>query len=146
MQSHQINHYSTYSIVERFNRTLEGMLWKEFSYQAPYKWINIYQDLGDTYNNTLYRTINMTPNEVNSTNGKHLLDTIFSNLKISRKPEIKVGDNVRISKYEHIFEKGYTPNWKSEIFKIKRVRNTNPNTHILEGYQGYDIQGDFYEF
>ena len=42
-----INHYSTYSslissIVERFNRTLKAMMWKEFSFQGTYKWINIY--------------------------------------------------------------------------------------------------------
>lgn len=46
MQS-QVIHYSTFSvlkalIVERFNKTLKGMMWKEFSYQGTYKWINIY--------------------------------------------------------------------------------------------------------
>lgn len=39
MELNQINHYSTYSvlkksIIERFNRTLKGMMWKEFSFQG----------------------------------------------------------------------------------------------------------------
>ena len=109
IQSHKINHYSTYSslkasIVERFNRTL-----KEFSFQGTYKWINIYQDLIAKYNNTLHNTINLTPNEVNSLNEKTLLDTVYNNLKVFRRPKFKIGDQVRKSKYKHIFEKGYTP-------------------------------------
>ena len=33
-------------------------------------------------------------------------------------PKFKVGDNVRISKKKAMFEKGYTPRWTEEIFKI----------------------------
>ena len=87
----------------------------------------------------------MTPNEVNSTNEKYLFDTVFNKLKIFRKPKFKVGDNVRISKYKHIFEKCYTSNYTTEIFKIKHVRNTNPKTYILEDYEDHDIKSHFYE-
>lgn len=39
MRKYRINHYSTYSvikasIIERFNRTLKGLMWKEFSYHG----------------------------------------------------------------------------------------------------------------
>ena len=43
-----------------------------------------------------------------------------------------IGDFVRISKYKHIFGKGYTPNWTTEIFKIKKVQNTKPITYLLQ--------------
>ena len=39
-------------------------------------------------------------------------------------PKFKVGDHVKISKYENIFAKGYTPNWSEEDFVIKEVKNT----------------------
>jgi len=29
-----------------------------------------------------------------------------------------------ISKYKHVFEKGYTPNYTAEIFKIRMKKNT----------------------
>jgi len=45
-----------------------------------------------------------------------------------------------------VFEKGYTPNWTTEIFQIKRIQNTNPITYILKDYQENDIKGGFYEF
>lgn len=32
--------------------------------------------------------------------------------------KFKIGDFVRISKANHFFAKGYTPNWKTELFKI----------------------------
>lgn len=149
MEKYNINHYSTYSvmkasIVERFNRTLKGMMWKEFSYNGSYHWIDLYKELVDRYNKKFHRTIKMPPINVNSTNEKMLLDTVYNHPKIYKIPKFHVGDFVRISKYKHIFEKGYTPNWTSEIFEIKSVRNTYPTTYILEDYQGNKIEGGFY--
>ncbi|XP_037891516.1 uncharacterized protein LOC119638665 [Glossina fuscipes] len=151
MQNNHINHYSTYSvlkasIVERFNRILKGMMWKEFIFQGTYKWIHIYKDLFDKYDNTFHRTMKMTPKQVNSSNEKSLLDTVYSNLKIFKRPKFKTNDYVRISKYKHQFEKGYTPNWTTEIFRVKTIRNTNRNTYLLEDYQGREVKGGFYEY
>ena len=36
-------------------------------------------------------------------------------------PKFKIGDHVRISKYKHIFAKGYIPNCLEEVFVIKKV-------------------------
>lgn len=150
MQKHSINHYSTYStlkasIVERFNRTLKGMMWKEFSYNGTYYWINIYKKLVIDYNNNTHRTIKMAPINVIAANEKELLNTVYSHLKLFNGSKFHVGDHVRISKYKHIFEKGFTPNWTTEIFKIKNIQNTNPTTYILQDYQGAEIKGGFYE-
>ena len=38
--------------------------------------------------------------------------------------KFKVGDDIRISKYESIFAKGYTSNLSEEVFVIKKVKNT----------------------
>ena len=61
------------------------------------------------------------------------------------KKKSKKGDNVRISKAKHVFEKGYTPNWSSEIFSVVRVARTNPVTYHLKDYKGEPIAGGFYE-
>ena len=42
------------------------------------------------------------------------------------KLKIKVGDNIRISKYKNIFAKRYTPNWPEEVFFINKIKNTVP--------------------
>ena len=35
-------------------------------------------------------------------------------------PKFKVNDHVRISRYKNIFAKGYAPNWREEIFVVKK--------------------------
>ncbi|XP_037896379.1 uncharacterized protein LOC119641665 [Glossina fuscipes] len=88
----------------------------------------------------------MTPNQVNSSNEKSLVDTVYRNLKIFKRPKFQINDYVRISKYEHQFEKGYTPNWTTEIFRVKIIKNTNPNTYLLQEYQGREVIGGFYKY
>lgn len=150
-EKHKINHYSTYStkkasIVERFNRTLKNIMWKEFSMTGKYRWINIINELIHQYNNTKHRTIKMMPADVNKSNEKQILSSAYNRIKLFKRGKYKVGDFVRISKYKHIFEKSYTPNWTTEIFVITKVQNTNPVTYILKDYEEKPIQGGFYEF
>lgn len=151
MDKHHINHYSTYSvlkasIVERFNRTLKSMMWKEFSANGSYNWIDIIKTLIKSYNNKVHRTIKMRPSDVTRKNSQELLKTAYNHLKVLAPSKFSVGDLVRISKYKHVFEKGYTPNWTTEIFKVTTVQNTNPVTYLLEDYEGNPIKGGFYEY
>jgi hypothetical protein len=150
LKSHNINHFSTFStmkasIVERFNRTLKTKMWKHFNLLGTYKWLNVLQSLVDEYNNTKHRTIKMTPNEVNKENEDRLLQTVYKYEKRLESNKFNIGDSVRISKYKHAFEKGYTPNWTTEIFKIACVQRTQPLTYLLNDYQNKKIEGAFYE-
>lgn len=151
MHKYNINLYSTYSnlkasIIERWNRTLKGRMWKVFSLQGTYKWLPIINQLVNDYNNTVHSKIRMKPADVTKKFEKHLLTTVYNNMKIAGKAKLKVGDLVRISKYKGIFEKSYTHNWSTEIFKIIKVQITNPVTYILEDLNGEKIRGGFYEF
>ena len=60
-------------------------------------------------------------------------------------PKFKVGDHVRISKYENIFAKGYVPNWSEEVFVVSKVKNTVPQTYVINDLSGEEITGSFYE-
>lgn len=146
----RINLYSTYSImkssiVERFNRTLKNKMWKHFSFRGSYKWINILQKLIDEYNNSKHRTIRMKPDDVNESNERYLLKTVYNPIEMrNKKVKFKIGDLVRISKYKHVFDKGYTPNWSTEVFKVNRVQLTYPPTYLLVDLDGNEIKGSFY--
>ena len=59
-----------------------------------------------------------------------------SNQINSKDPKLKVGDIVRISKYENISAKGYTLNWSEEVIVIINVINDLNREEIL---------GTFYE-
>lgn len=151
MYKYNINLYSTYSnlkasIIERWNRTLKGRMWKAFSLQGTYKWLPIINQLVMDYNNTIHSKIRMKPADVTKEFEKHLLSTVYSNMKIAGKAKLKVDDLVRISKYKGIFEKSYTHNWSTEIFKIIKIQITNPVTYLLEDLNGEKIRGGFYEY
>lgn len=154
LASHKIKMYSTFTtkkaaICERFNRTLKNKMWKKFSFRGSYKWIDILQSLINEYNDTKHRTIKMKPNDVTYGDEHYLLSTVYRlnvlPTPLKKKTKFKLGDFVRISKYKHVFSKGYTPNWTTEIFKIRRVQQTNPPTYLLVDLNGTDIQGSFYK-
>jgi len=114
LKKHYVNRYSTYStlkasVVERFNRTLKNDMWKMFTFNDNYKWIDELPRLVSDYNARKHRTIGIRP-AVILVIAERLLD-VYSAIKIAGPSKFKVGDSVRVSKYKMIFEKGYTPNW-----------------------------------
>lgn len=76
-----------------------------------------------------------------------LLKTVYKKnqtLVLNKKDNFQVNDYVRISKFKSIFEKGYTPNWSTEIFRIHKVLPTNPVTYFLNDFNSNEIKGCFY--
>ena len=73
------------------------------------------------------------------------MNTVYSTIKIADPSKFKVGDLVRVSKYKTIFEKGYTPNWITEVFTIIKIQRTNSVTYLFENYRGKSV-GAFYEY
>ena len=59
--------------------------------------------------------------------------------------KLKVGNCVRISKFENIFAKGYTQNWSEEVFVVSKIKNTVPWTFVISDLNGEPITGSFYE-
>lgn len=152
-KKHGIHFYSTFShlkssIIERFNRSLKTWMFKEFSFRGTYQWIDILQSLIKDYNHRYHRSIGMKPSEVTSENEDEARRHIYktrNKAKKRKKNRFKVGDRVRVSRYKHVFEKGYVPNWTTEIFTIAAVKPTTPVTYHLEDYQKNPILGGFYE-
>ena len=60
-------------------------------------------------------------------------------------PNYAVGDTVRITKKQTVFNKSYLPLWTEEIFKISAIQQTNPITYKIKDMNGEEIQGTFYE-
>lgn len=151
LKKHNVNHYSTYSImkasvVERFNRTLKNDMWKMFTNNGNYRWIDSLPRLVSEYNARKHRAIGMRPIDVTPAIANKLLKTVYSRVKIAAPARFKVGESVRVSKFKTIFEKGYTPNWTTEVFKIVKVQKTNPVTYLLEDSCGKPVAGGFYEY
>ena len=76
---------------------------------------------------------------------KRINKQIYYSISKSKGSKYKVNDAVRISKNKYIFDKGYTPNWTTEVFKIVKVVKTKPYTYHLQDFKGELIAGGFYE-
>ena len=60
--------------------------------------------------------------------------------KNEKDPKFKVGDHVRISKYEKIFAKAYVSIWCEDVFVIrKNKRNTVSWTYGMSDLKGKEI-------
>ena len=136
------------SIAERWVRTIKEKMWKYFTDNNTYKYIDVLPDLVEDYNNTVHSSTKLTPKEASKKKNEL---TVWRNLypdrfkKYDIIPKFSVGDEVRITKKKKVFEKGYTTRWTEEIFTITEIQNTNPVTYKLADLQGEEIKGTFYE-
>ena len=87
----------------------------------------------------------MAPNDVTPKHRAYV-QQIYTSHNSERRGKVKfrVNDIVRISSYKGVFEKGYTPNWSTELFKIVQVCPTSPVSYRLEDLKGNTILRGFY--
>ena len=133
--------------MERFNRTLKTKMWRYFTHKNTYRYTNVLQTFLKAYNHTKHRSIGMAPVDVIYSNENDVHVKLYGApvLPSSMKYKFKVNDHVRISKYKHVFEKGYLPNWTIEIFTIAEQIPRDPPVYRIKDYQNTVIEGTFYE-
>ena len=137
--------YSTYIegksvVAERLIRTLKNKIFKYVTAVSKKVYFDVLDDIVNKYNNTVHRTIKMKPIDV--TSGSYADYNEDSNVT---KSYFKVGDHVRISKYENIFAKGYTQNWSDEVFVVSKIKNIVPWIYVISDVNGEPITGSSYE-
>lgn len=147
----KINHFSTEnddikaSIVERFNRTIQSRLHRYFTKFGSRRWINVLGDLTSSYNNSVHTSTQRKPIDVDSTNSEEVWLNLYGDTQRSKyNSKLKVNDHVRISKFKHVFSKGYDKNWSTEIFMVDKVNNTSPITYSLRDQMNEQIIGTYY--
>ena len=135
------------SVAERWNRTIKRNMWKYFTANNTYKYLDILPALVDKYNNTYHHSIKCSPKEaLDSKNYIHVFKALYGDTSdLAKKPGFHVGDKVRIVKKKKTFEKGFTPNWTEEVFTITQVKKTKPPTYVIQDTKGEEIHGTFYE-
>ena len=128
------------AVAERFIRTLKTKNYKYMTSVSKNLYVDKLDDIVGEYNNTYHRTIKVKP--VDAKDNTY----IDSKKEVDDKdPKFKDGDHVRISKYKNIFAKGYTPNWFEEVFVVSKIKNTVPQTYVINDLNGEEIIGIFYK-
>ena len=135
------------SLAERAIRTIKERLFRIFTHQSSYRWVDVLSDVIVAYNNSYHRGLKHIPSLVTKRNEVDIWIKQYSNLvKDVENTKFKVGDRVRISKNKGLFSKGYLQNWTDEVFTISRVNTKyKPAMYNLNDYNGESIEGSFYE-
>lgn len=134
------------SCVERFNRTIQTRLYRWFTKSRTYRWMDVLPKLIVSYNQTIHSSTDEAPKNVTHENEEDIWQRLYSQFPTSlQKPKLSVNDNVRISKFKHVFSKGYDANWSTETFVIDAILLTVPVTYRLRDNLGEKIHGSYYE-
>lgn len=136
------------AIAERFIRTIKERMWRYFTHKNTRRYVDVLQNIVESYNNSRHSAIKMTPASVtryNVAKARQNLEAKYGNRGYCTRPKYKVGDLVRVSRAKSVFDKGYESGWTLEIFEITRVSQTRqPPVYFVKDLAGEEIDGFFY--
>ena len=132
MISQNINHFGTptktpwkTSVAERANRTIKTRIERAMQQSKSKNWLNICQQIVDSYNKTPHSSHGLAPLDVTDENRATVYKKLYPNSLMSVECRLKVGDKVRHILDKKRDEKGYTPNWSEDIYTITNVRQSH---------------------
>ena len=143
----QQNNKPKASVVERVNLTLKSKLYCYFTAVNSLRYINVLQDLVDSYNSTYHRSIRCAPATVSFLNVGTVRRKLYGEITSTAPKKFKfcVGDHVRLSLRKRLFKNGYKMNWTEEIVQITRQLFRTPVVYSVQDLLERPIKGTFYE-
>ena len=139
--------YSTMSetkaaFAERTIRSLKNILYR-YMEDFGFKYIHKLPQFIATLNSKRNSSIDMRPNTVKKCD---FMSILYSKLlREFKRPTFKIGDRVRISKYDLPFRKGYKPQFTRVVFEFLAIATRKPPTYTIKDEQDEIIQGKFYQ-
>ena len=139
--------YSTMSetkaaFAERTIRSLKNILYR-YMEENGYKYFHKLTQFVTTLNSRRNCSIDLIPKNVKNSD---FLSILYSKpLREFRKPKPKVGDRVRISKYDLPFRKSYKPQFTKEVFEIVAISSKKLPTYTKKDEQDETTSGKFYQ-
>ena len=139
--------------AERAIKTVKTKLTRYMMHRQTYRYIDILQEVSDSYNSSKHSSLGRAPKQVNVANEDQVrLDQYKIRQKRQRKPHKKrslkyqIGDTVRISHARAIFDREYQQKWTGEVFRITaRYMREGIPIYELEDWSGEEVKGMFYE-
>jgi len=165
LRKHNVEFFTTNSeqkasIVERFNRTLKTRMFKYFTAENTYRYMDVLPALIRGYNSTYHRSIKMQPRRVRRIHQPLIRQRLYGKQTVKktmkkrktvlvekrvRTYKYAVGAWVRITRERQTFSKGYEPHWSEEVFVIRDRRIQRQPVYYLRDWRGEEVSGAFYE-
>jgi hypothetical protein len=129
--------------------TMKAEMWKRFTIQDTHVWIDMLEDLLESYNNKTHTSIKNAPVfEVERLKLGLLSQQRTWRCTSKNTIKYKIGDTVKVSRLKGVFEKGYLANWSEEVFFVNGIKiphsACDPIIYNLKDYNGEEIKGSFY--
>ena len=145
VEKNGIEIYSTrnkgnYIVAERFTIATKNKFYKYMTLFLKNVHIDKLDDLVNKCHNTHHSAIKMKP--VNIKSNIYIKPRKEIN---DQDPKVKIGGNVRISKYKNVFAKGCTLSWSEEAFVIKKVKNNVPWIYVINDLNEEKTVRTFYK-
>ena len=136
------------SIAERAIKTIKMKLYKYMNQFQTFNYLPALSKITAAYNNTYHRSIKMAPSQVSSENQSQVWATLHKRKESPYRPEnakIKVGDWVRVSFLNKVFDREYSERWTREVFQVVAASlKQGRAAYQLQDYAGDPISGTFY--
>ena len=130
------------AFAERTIRSLRSILYRNME-DNGYKYFHKMTQFLTTLNCRRSSPLDLIPKNVKISD---FLSILYSKpLRDFRKPKFKIGDGVRISKYDLPFRKGFKPQFTQEFFGIVAVSSEKPATYTIKDEQAEIIRGKIYQ-
>ena len=130
------------AFAERTIRSLKNILYR-YMEDNGYKYLHKLTQFVTTVNSRTNCLIDLIPKNVENSD---FLSILYSKpLREFRKPKLKIGARVRISKYDLPFRNGYKPQFTQEVFKIVAISSRKPPTYTINDEQDEIIRGKVYQ-
>ena len=136
-------------MIERFNRTLKGRIWKSFTANHNRKWKDDLPRFINGYNKSIHRTIGIPSANVNKENASKIWMKIYGrNYAEFPITQFCVGDVVRLKQFKEAIQggKSLAENFTPELYVIRKVNRGIPNMYFIKSKPGNkDIPFRFYK-
>ena len=142
IQVHSTMSETKVAFAERTIRSLKNVLYR-YMEDFGYKYIHKLPQFIAPLNSRRNSSIDMRPNTVKNCD---FMSFLYSKtLRQVKKPAFKIGDRVRISKYDLPFRKSYKPQFTREVLKNVAIATRKPPTYTIKDEQDETIRGKFYQ-
>ena len=157
-QKYNIIHFVTENqtkkcaVIERLNRTLRNKIERFLAYKTSRKYIDDLKSIVNSYNNSIHRSIGMSPIDVNENNESIIFKNLYhaDNLfdliknKKSQKLKFEIGDTVRQKFDPKSLDKRYHQKWSDVVYKVRKVYNKFKTPQYSLELDGKDLRRRFY--
>ena len=130
------------AFAERTIRPLKIILYR-YMEDNGYKYIHKLTQFVKTLNSRRNCSTDLIPMIVKNSD---FLSILYREpLRVFKKPKFKIGDRVRISKYDLPFRKCYRPQITEEVFEIVAISSKKPPTYTINDEQDEIMRVKFYQ-